>query len=157
MSALPPLLDGAVQLTVACPFPGVALTFVGTPGTVGAAGVTAVDGLDSGPVPTAFVALTVNVYAVPFVSPVTVALVAGGDPVTVVGVCAVDPIYGVIVYEVIVLPPLLGAVQLTVACAFPAVALAFVGVPGTVTGVTALEGLDAGLLPMAFVAVTVKV
>jgi hypothetical protein len=60
-------------------------------------GVTAVDAADSAPVPTVFVALTVNVYAVPFVSPVTVAVVAGGDPVTVVGVCAVDPMYGVTV------------------------------------------------------------
>ena len=57
----------------------------------------------------------------------------------------------------IVLPPLLGAVQLTVACPFPAVAVTFVGAPGTVMGVTAFEGLDAGPLPMAFVAVTVKV
>jgi hypothetical protein len=31
------------------------------------------------------------------VSPVTVAWVAGGLPVTVVGVCAADPIYGVTV------------------------------------------------------------
>jgi hypothetical protein len=59
---------------------------------------------------------------------------------------------------VIALPPLLdGGVQFTVACPFPAVALTFVGAPGAVMGVTALEGLDAGLLPMAFVAVTVKV
>ena len=34
MIALPPLLLGAVQLTVACPFPGVADTPVGAPGTV---------------------------------------------------------------------------------------------------------------------------
>src|SRR5437868_1010048 len=32
-------------------------------------GVTAAEGAEAGPVPTAFVALTVNVYAVPFVSP----------------------------------------------------------------------------------------
>ena len=40
-------------------------------------------------------ARTVNVYAVPGVSPVTVVLVAGGVPVTVFGVCAVAPMYGV--------------------------------------------------------------
>jgi hypothetical protein len=34
---------------------------------------------------------------VPFVNPVIVALVAGGDPVTVVGVWAVEPMYGVTV------------------------------------------------------------
>ena len=35
------------------------------------------DAVDAGPVPTALVADTVNVYAVPFVNPLTVALVAG--------------------------------------------------------------------------------
>jgi hypothetical protein len=34
---------------------------------------------------------------VPFVNPVTVAVVAGGDPVTVVDGCAVVPMYGTIV------------------------------------------------------------
>jgi hypothetical protein len=66
-------------------------------GTGVAVGVTEFDGADAGPVPTEFVALTVNVYAVPFVSPPIVAPVAGGDPVTVVGVCAADPTYGVTV------------------------------------------------------------
>src|SRR6478735_5989329 len=55
------------------------------------AGVTALDAAEAGPVPTALVADTVNVYAVPLVRPVTVAVVAGGLPLTVVGVCAVDP------------------------------------------------------------------
>ena len=45
-------------------------TPVGAPGTE--TGVTAEEADDAEPVPTAFVALTVNVYAVPFVSPVTV-------------------------------------------------------------------------------------
>jgi hypothetical protein len=50
------------------------------------------------------------------VSPLTVVDVAGGLPVTVTGVCAVEPMNGVTVYLVIVLPPLFdGAVQLTVA------------------------------------------
>ena len=62
-----------------------------------AAGVTGFDAADAGPVPTALVADTVNVYAVPLVSPVTFAVVAGGLPVTVVGVCAVVPTYGVTV------------------------------------------------------------
>ena len=42
-------------------------------------------------------AVTVNVYAVPLVRPETVAAVAGGEPVTVVGVCAVAPMNGVTV------------------------------------------------------------
>ena len=62
-----------------------------------AAGVTEFDAAEAGPVPTALVADTVNVYAVPFVNPLTVALVAGGLPVTVVAVCATDPAYGVTV------------------------------------------------------------
>ena len=62
-----------------------------------AAGVTEFDAADTGPVPTAFVADTLNVYAVPLVNPLTVAVVAGGLPVTVVGLCAVDPMNGVTV------------------------------------------------------------
>ena len=54
-------------------------------------GVTAFDGVDAGPVPTALVAVTVNVYVVPLVRPVTVADGAGGLPVTVVGVWATPP------------------------------------------------------------------
>jgi hypothetical protein len=52
----------------------VALTDVGAPGTVD--GVAAADAAEAGPVPDAFVAVTVNVYAVPFVSPLTVQEVA---------------------------------------------------------------------------------
>jgi hypothetical protein len=62
-----------------------------------AAGMTAFDSAEAEPVPTAFVAATLNVYAVPLVNPDTVTLVSGGLPVTVVGVCAVDPINGVTV------------------------------------------------------------
>jgi hypothetical protein len=60
-------------------------------------GVTEFDAADAGPVPTALVADTLNVYAVPLVNPVTVVLVAGGLPDTVFGVCAVDPMNGVTV------------------------------------------------------------
>ena len=59
--------------------------------------MTELEAAEAGPVPTALVADTVNVYAVPLVSPVTVAVVAGGLPATVVGVCAVVPTYGVTV------------------------------------------------------------
>jgi hypothetical protein len=57
---LPPLA-GAVQLTVADWFPAVAVTVPGAAGTVGAVGVTWLDGDEAGPVPTPLVALTVNV------------------------------------------------------------------------------------------------
>jgi hypothetical protein len=57
----PPLEDGAVQLTAAelAPFDIVALIFVGAPGT--AIGITALEALEAGPVPIAFVAVTVKV------------------------------------------------------------------------------------------------
>ena len=91
MIGLPPLA-GADQLTVADWFPAVAVTVAGAPGTVGATGVTWLEGTDAGPVPTLFVAVTVNVYAVPSVRPLTVALVAGGLPVITVAVWAAEPI-----------------------------------------------------------------
>jgi hypothetical protein len=55
----PPVEAGGVNVTVACEIPPVAAPIVGGPGT--AAGVTLFDGGDAGPVPTAFVAVTVNV------------------------------------------------------------------------------------------------
>lgn len=50
-----------------------------------------------------------------------------------------------------------GAVKLTVACPLPGVAVPMVGAPGAVAGVAALEAADAGPVPIALVAVTVKV
>ena len=71
----------------------------------------------------------------PVVSPVTVVLVAGGVPVIVVGVCAVEPMYGVIVYDVGG-PPVDGAVHDTVAEVVPAVAaVTLVTWPGRRSGV----------------------
>ncbi len=69
----PPFEAGAVQLTLAWPLPAVAVTPVGAPARP--YGVTELDGADTGLVPAEFVAVTVNVYAVPVISPVTVALV----------------------------------------------------------------------------------
>ena len=64
----------------------------------------------------------------------------------------------VAVYEVIGEPPVdAGGVKVTVACEIPAVAVPIVGGPGTAAGVTLFEGADAGPVPTAFVAVTVKV
>ena len=79
MIALPPLLAGAVKVTDACALPPVAVPIVGAPGTV--AGVTLLDAADAAPVPTALVAVTVKVYAVPLVSPVTV--IGEAEPVPV--------------------------------------------------------------------------
>ncbi len=68
--AVPPLSAGANQETRADLLPRAAVTSDGGPGTV--AGVTLLDGKEAGPVPTPFVAVTVNVYAVPFLRPFTV-------------------------------------------------------------------------------------
>ena len=51
MIGLPPFEDGAVHVTVALPFPAVAFTPVGADGAVGAVGVTALDGDETGPAP----------------------------------------------------------------------------------------------------------
>lgn len=117
--------------------------------------MTAFDWPESGPGPMALAALTVNVEVVALVSPVMVAVVAGGEPVMVVAVCAVTPIYGVIVYPVIARPPFAGAVQDTVAEAFPAVADTPVGAAGAVGAPAALratssrymDGSSGGLEP----------
>ena len=50
-----------------------------------------------------------------------------------------------------------GGVKVTVACVFPGVAVPTVGALGTMLGVAALEAVDAELLPIAFLAFTVKV
>jgi len=148
VTALPPVEAGADQLMMADALPATAETPVGGSGT--AAGTTAFDGADAAPVPTLLVALTVKVYDVPLVRPVIVT----GDPETV----TVAPLLATTVYDVIVLPPLeTGAVQLTVAAAFPAVAVTPVGAPGTVAGTTRFDGADAALVPAALVAVTVNV
>jgi hypothetical protein len=68
-----------------------------------------------------------------FISPVTVAEVPGGLPVTMDVDPATPPMYGVIVYVVIGLPPLTGACQVSVTQPLPAVAATPVGAPGTVT------------------------
>ena len=95
MIALPPFEAGAVHESATEASPAVPETAVGAPGAVCAAvGVIAADAVESAPVPTAFVAATLNVYAVPFVRPVTVRVVAV-VPV-LIAVCAVVPMYGVI-------------------------------------------------------------
>ena len=90
-----------------------------------ALGVTLLDAADSEPVPTVFVAVTLNVYATPLVSPVTVIGLAAPVPVNAPGL-------DVTVYPVIFAPPFeAGAVKVMVASASPAVAVPIVGAPGT--------------------------
>ena len=155
--AAPPLLAGGVNDTVACALPAIALAAVGAPGSV--AGVTVFDAPEAGPVPTMLAAVTVKVYAVPLVRPEmlrgTVRLPAlvstppGGLDVTVK-----PEIAGHVGSEHV------GAVNVTDACALPAVAVAAVGAGGTVVaglGVTLLDGAEAGPVPTLLLAVTVKV
>ena len=54
-------------------------------------GIAGLDAAEFELVPTLFVADTTNVYEVPLVSPVTLAVVAGGEPETVVEACAAPP------------------------------------------------------------------
>jgi hypothetical protein len=84
----PPLLAGAVHDTVAWAAPETPTTEVGAPGT--ASGVTEPEDADDELLPTALVAVTLNVYGLPLVSPLTVQLVVAvvqvnppGEEVTV--------------------------------------------------------------------------
>ena len=71
MIAEPPVFAGALHVKDTCVLPAVPTTDVGALGTV--RGVTAAETVDVAPVPATLVALTRNVYDVPFVKPVTVA------------------------------------------------------------------------------------
>ena len=147
----PPVELGAVQETARDPLFGVTAMFVGAPGVV--TGVTDVDGDEAAPVPLALVALTVKVYAVPFVRPVTVVVVdvAPGTK------CVAPPGATVTVYPVMAEPSFEGSLQVMTAEAFPASTFVIWGASGTVDGVTALDGEDGEDVPIPFVAVTVKV
>ena len=151
----PPVDAGALNDTVACAFPATAEGESGALGTVGGGdGVTELLATDAGPVPTLLVAVTVKVYAVPLAKPVTVNGLDAPDAVK-------PPGLDVAVYPVMVAPPLVaGALNDTVACAFPATADGESGADGTVAaaaGVTELLATDAALVPTELVAVTVKV
>jgi hypothetical protein len=101
----PPLLPGAVNGTVAVVPEIVAVPIVGAPGTVN--GVALLLAALAEPVPTEFVAVTVNVYAVPL-----------DNPDTLIGDVALVPVIplglDVAVKVVMLAPPLLaGAVNVT--------------------------------------------
>ena len=81
---------GAFHATVACAFPGATVSRDGAEGTPI---VTAFDGGDCFPVPSALWAATLNVYVLPFFSPATTSLVLLEWNDTVVW--ALAPMYGV--------------------------------------------------------------
>ena len=68
--AEPPVFVGAVHERETCALPAVGVRPVGGSGTV--IGVVLFEAADAAPIPTELVAVTVNVYDVPFVRPVTV-------------------------------------------------------------------------------------
>ena len=134
--AEPPLDAGAVNATVADVDvdPAAATApMTGAPGTV--SGVTDADAPDAPEVPPAFVAAAVNVYAVPFVRPVT-----SHDPDSPVTVHVPPATAGdaVTVYDAGV-PPVVAAATVTVALASPAVTVEMVGTPGATTASTTPE------------------
>ena len=73
MMAAPLFEAGAVQCTLARPTPAAAVTAVGTPGAPTTIGILA---FDASPLVKMVRAATLNVKAVPLVSPVTVSVVA---------------------------------------------------------------------------------
>jgi len=100
--------------------------------------------------PFAFVAITVKVYGVPFVRPVTD---KGEDSPDAVKFPGSD----VTVYPVIADPPVAPAVNATDTCVSPAVTESIVGACGTVVAVTPDEAVDEELVPNLLAAMTVYV
>jgi hypothetical protein len=145
-----PLSGAAVQVTSAETSNGVAATPAGASGSP--AGVTEFDSADADPAPSEFVATTENVYARPFVRPVT------AHDRTVVDVHVLSPGVEVTVYPLIGEPLASGACQVTDADMSPRVAVTPVGASGGPgLGVTGSDAAEAGPCPTAFEALTVKV
>ena len=126
----PPVTVGAVKETVAEPLPDTAFTPVGASGLP--AGVTGVD-VAAVEVPVAFVAVALNVYAVPFVNPrithdvageITVHVPGAGEAVTTKEVGA---------------PPLLDAATVIVALPSPLAAETLLGEAGAAIVQTAVN------------------
>jgi hypothetical protein len=121
----------------------------GADGTFGS-GVTDDEGVEATEEPEALVAVTVKVYPVPLVSPVTVHVVAPLEE------HVKDPGDDVTVYPVTIAPPLFeGAVQLICEEELtPPTPDTPVGAPGTVEGVIGVEAADQEPVPTALVAAT---
>jgi hypothetical protein len=119
------------------------------PGGSNSRGVTEFDEELANEVPFEFVAVTVKVYSVPFVKPVTV--IGLDEPVPVIP-SGLD----VTVY-VAEAPPVAPAVNVTEASALPAVAVPIVGDCGTVVAVTPDEAELADDVPYGLVETTVYV
>ena len=151
----PPLLVGAVNETVTCASPLATVTPVGALGTVD--GVAADEAVDWADVPIPLVAVTLNVYGVPFVNPVTTQVSVGATEVQVPAATFPD-VYAVTVYPVTSEPrESNGASQETVAVVLPFTAVTFRGSEGAAFTDALVEAVDAAEVPAALVAVTLKV
>jgi len=137
-----------VKATFAVPSPASATTPAGVPGVV--EGMTGFDGFDWGPTPMPFVAVTVNVYVVPFFRPATVIALA-------VPTAVAPPGDATTAYWLIGDQGERGAVNPTTAKPAPATAVTFVGARGSGAGVIGPVGFDGLLVPRSLVAVTVIV
>src|SRR6478609_1635059 len=131
--AEPPVFAGAVHLTVAEAFPAVVVPMVGAPGTVAVVGLTVLESAENGLSPMALLASTWNRYWDPLVRPVTTRLVAPAGAVrraptwTPAGSVVTSSTFT----EKASPGPTVGAVQRTVACPGPAVAVPITGAPGS--------------------------
>jgi hypothetical protein len=120
----PPSSVGVVQDTAALALLAVAETLSGMDGITGP-GVTGALGVEAGDLPAELVAVTVNVYSMPLVRPVTVAIVSP----FVVAVC--PPGLAVTMYSVTTAPFPAAGVQLIVAELFRVLADTDAGAPGS--------------------------
>jgi hypothetical protein len=118
------------------------------------AGTTRLDASDGGLVPTEFVAVTVHVYVLPFVKPLTVM----GEALPLLLPVA-PPLLDAheAVNDVMGLPLSAPAENATVTDPLPRVTFVMVGESGTAAGIAGSEGSDAPLVPRPFVAVAVHV
>ena len=145
-----PFVPAPENAMFACPSPIVAVNEVGGVGKP--AGTDAGEIADATPVPMLFIAFAVNVYGVPFVSPVILQLVAGAIAVQVA------PLLAVTKYEVIGSPPSSeGGDHETTVDVSPARTESAVGAPGTDAGVALAELVENADSPIAFIAATVNV
>jgi hypothetical protein len=151
----PPLFAGAVNEITTLSLPEATELTVGAFGTVD--GVAGNDALDATPVPMPFVAVTLKVYATPFVRLLIKQLCVGAVlvqlPATVF-----SGVYAVAVYPVTAEPLMLaGASQETVAEETAATAVTLSGADGGALIAAAGDALDAVEVPAALVAVALNV
>ena len=149
------MFAGAVNEIVTWPSPAATVRPVGAFGTVD--GVAAGEARDSPDVPIPLVAVTLNVYGEPFVSPV-ISQFRSGATVTQLPDTILFEEYAVTVYPIIAEPLLLmGASQETVARAFAATAVTLIGTDGAAMIAASEEAVDGEEVPAMLVAVTLNV